>query len=146
MEIKRVNVYVVVKPSNIKFNENYTLHHDIKAVDLSIEMIHDMLVEGQVVSEWLPDNTEEFLTLENYADENLYQAVEERRVIEKQLIDDHQDYEKEKYLEFRQKKQEGTIDIKQYESEMYADFEIKRKELQDRIQYLRDNTRGVVVE
>lgn len=145
MDHKRVSIYIV-KPSNVKFNENFTLHHNIRHVDLSLEKIYEILSEGQQVTELLPDYTEEPLTLENYADENLYQAVEERRTLEHQMREEQQEYEKEKFLEFVQKKREGTINVKQYEREMYADFETKRTQVSNRIVYLQNNTRGTVAE
>ena len=141
---KRVSVFLNNPTSLTYYGSDVKVESDLIQVDLTLEQIRTVLEEGNTVLECLNDYSQEPLTLENYADDRMFEAVLARREREMQLKEQHQEEEKQIYLALQeQRKSLSQEEYKQREKEMYVELERKRNAVRDEIQYMYDHTRGV---
>ena len=141
---KRCNIYLT-KPSNVTFRDGkMTLHSNIKEIDLDLDKIHELITEGQIVTQILNDHTEERLTLDNYTDDYLFEAVLERREKISKMRNDFQEYAKTSNEELQRKRSSlSKEEFKAQMKQMYDELKRRNDEIVSVIEELESHTRGV---
>ena len=76
--VKKVNVYGRNTPK-AAIRRSTSLTRTLNNVEMDTDRILELLKEGNIIAEILPDGTEEFLNMNNYNYDNIYEIVLERR-------------------------------------------------------------------